>query len=58
MRVCLRCNKEFNSAGPANRICFACAEINAKVRTPPRDPNTKQVGSGYRRGTDVGSRHG
>ena len=57
-RKCLKCDKEFNSVGPANRICPKCGEVNAKIRIPPRDPNTKETGSGFRRGTDVGAKHG
>ncbi len=31
-RACLRCGKSFDSAGPGNRICKRCAQINARVR--------------------------
>lgn len=27
-RLCLRCNKQFASTGPGNRICSECREIN------------------------------
>jgi len=30
-RTCLKCNKLFDSAGPANRICKRCAQINGRV---------------------------
>jgi hypothetical protein len=31
-RTCLKCRKLFDSAGPGNRICKRCAQINARVR--------------------------
>jgi phage FluMu protein Com len=30
-RTCLKCNKLFDSAGPGNRICKRCAQINARI---------------------------
>lgn len=30
-RVCLRCNKKFNSEGPSNRICPKCIRNNQGV---------------------------
>ena len=58
MRQCLKCPKEFLSAGPHNRICPVCKEINDKVRVPRKDSNTKETGSGFRRGVSVGGRQG
>jgi tRNA(Ile2) C34 agmatinyltransferase TiaS len=30
-RDCLKCGKSFESAGPGNRICKRCAQINARI---------------------------
>lgn len=30
-RTCLRCGQLFDSIGPGNRICKACARINARI---------------------------
>jgi len=30
-RTCLKCNKLFASAGPANRICRHCQQVNARL---------------------------
>ena len=30
-RKCLKCDKSFNSLGPANRICPACQRANARI---------------------------
>jgi len=30
-RSCLKCGKLFDSAGPGNRICKRCAQINARI---------------------------
>ena len=30
-RACLKCGKSFESAGPGNRICKRCAQINARI---------------------------
>jgi phage FluMu protein Com len=30
-RTCLKCNKLFNSEGPANRICPRCQRINSQL---------------------------
>ena len=30
-RVCLRCNRRFDSEGPWNRICWRCAHLNDVV---------------------------
>jgi phage FluMu protein Com len=32
-RTCLRCDKQFDSAGPGNRICPRCSRINMQVKT-------------------------
>jgi len=32
LRTCLRCNKEFLSDGPWNRLCQACSEKNRSSR--------------------------
>ncbi len=57
VRKCLRCQNQFNSGGPGNRICPSCGEINAKVKVPPSSPNSRDSGGGMRRGVDVGARH-
>ena len=31
-RSCLKCNKEFDSTGPGNRICFKCNGQNESMR--------------------------
>lgn len=40
-RTCLRCEQLFNSMGPANRICLACAarqpELSARETKANRD---------------------
>lgn len=33
-RVCLRCDNDFMSEGPGNRVCPPCTIANAKVGTP------------------------
>lgn len=30
-RTCLKCGKLFDSAGPGNRICKRCAQVNARI---------------------------
>ena len=30
-RICLKCNKLFDSNGPHNRICDNCEKINVKI---------------------------
>lgn len=30
-RTCLKCNRLFDSEGPANRICRPCQQINARL---------------------------
>ena len=30
-RICLRCDREFMSEGPFNRVCPGCREINANI---------------------------
>ena len=30
-RTCLKCGKLFDSAGPSNRICKRCAQVNARI---------------------------
>jgi len=30
-RTCLKCGKLFDSAGPDNRICKRCAQVNARI---------------------------
>jgi hypothetical protein len=30
-RTCLKCRKLFDSAGPGNRICKRCGQINARI---------------------------
>jgi tRNA(Ile2) C34 agmatinyltransferase TiaS len=30
-RSCLKCGKSFESAGPGNRICTRCAQINSRI---------------------------
>ena len=30
-RTCLKCNRLFDSAGPANRICRRCLQINDRL---------------------------
>lgn len=44
-RVCLKCQKPFNSKGIGNRICPKCSAINAKdyrydVQEKPRSRKT------------------
>lgn len=29
-RICLKCDKRFESAGPHNRLCDSCGHANAK----------------------------
>jgi hypothetical protein len=33
-KVCLRCDREFLSAGPHNRLCQACRDALAESSTP------------------------
>jgi len=30
-RTCLKCNRPFDSAGPGNRICRRCQQINDRL---------------------------
>lgn len=30
-RDCLKCGKSFESAGPGNRICKRCTQVNARI---------------------------
>lgn len=34
-RICLRCNKKFNSTGPGNRICPKCSQHNIRTHNLP-----------------------
>jgi len=42
VRVCLKCRKEFDSKGPANRLCANCNRDNLSVRDhwTARDPES------------------
>ncbi len=31
LRTCLKCNRQFDSEGPGNRICERCRRINARL---------------------------
>lgn len=53
MRVCLKCNAEFKSAGSGNRICGKCALLNMKAHSPPKGTKRESMGSGFRRGVNV-----
>lgn len=35
LRICLKCNKSFDSKGPWNRICYECTRKNDKIYTVP-----------------------
>ena len=35
-RTCLKCGKLFDSAGPGNRICQRCQQINDRLPHSPR----------------------
>ncbi len=49
-RTCLKCNKLFDSAGPANRICPACQRINARLPKLSEAQLQKQRGEKRRNG--------
>ena len=34
-RHCLKCNRQFQSTGPWNRLCRRCNASNRDVKTPP-----------------------
>lgn len=45
-RRCLRCQEEFPSRGPGNRICLKCSDKNRKVYVPletPREEGRKAI---------------
>ena len=44
LRVCLKCDKQFNSNGPGNRICGKCQKINAKYDNLPEALLAKERG--------------
>lgn len=48
LRVCLKCQKEFYSAGPWNRICPKCTSINhqqhvSRFVPPPSNYDRKEA---------------
>lgn len=43
VRVCLRCNKSFDSEGPWNRLCGPCHSRNTG-----RQPHQHDTGKGFR----------
>lgn len=45
IRSCLRCDKEFKSEGPSNRICPHCSMVNASVGRRVECGGSRQAGS-------------
>jgi Zn finger protein HypA/HybF involved in hydrogenase expression len=45
VRVCLRCNQEFDSKGPHNRVCAGCAKANSHVREGGKATTLRRNGS-------------
>jgi tRNA(Ile2) C34 agmatinyltransferase TiaS len=52
-RTCLKCGKSFASAGPGNRICKRCAQINARIPIT-EEQLQKQRGVKRRNGEIIG----
>jgi hypothetical protein len=50
-RSCLKCGKPFDSAGPGNRICKRCAQINSRI--PITDEQLQKQRGAKRRNGDV-----
>lgn len=44
-RTCLKCNRLFDSAGPANRICRRCLQINDRLPHLTENQLQKQRGA-------------
>ena len=49
MRVCLKCQREFFSSGPGNRICKKCTRINDRIWITEEELQ-KQRGHKYHNG--------
>ncbi len=49
-RTCLKCNKPFESVGPANRICRRCQQINNRLTGTTEAQMKKQRGEKRRNG--------
>ena len=52
-RTCLKCGDQFDSMGPANRICPACQKINARLPAFGAAELKKQRGGTWRNGERI-----
>lgn len=52
-RTCLKCNQLFDSAGPGNRICRRCQQINDRLPRYTEARMQKQRGAKRRNGEPI-----